>query len=286
MNKSNHTCPSFEDISAYYDREIDMDSPMAEHIRQCQECAQVLDSLKLLDAKIKQDFACTVPEGLTDRIKAQLAQTPVHKTISFPVYKLLRAAAMIAICGALAVYMMHEQFDATSPPRLAGRSDASEPHAKPAPSTHNYPYYTSNTAYAPGGGVPLHQLSRASYGESPLPVFTNTEQTGDNQQAVRIGAQVHQVWVAKDLQEVNRALGDILLGLNIPPSKVSITDSGKSIRFIADLSKIQLVSLVKNCSARGFDLITPSEPQPEQQLFYGKKDSPVIYYAEFVQDKQ
>jgi hypothetical protein len=50
------------------------------------------------------------------------------------------------------------------------------------------------------------------------------------------------------------------------------------------LTKKELAKLVRECSADGFKLLSPTQPQPEQNVFAGDSDTKVFYTAVLVQD--
>lgn len=289
----NHTtedCPVFEDISAFYDGELAGDSHVAKHISECPACREVLDSLKKLDEKVRKDTACEIPEGLSDRIKSKISTLeydfkPQRKTIAFPVNMFLKVAAAVVVCSGITFMVMQENFNTDNSESPYSPVRTVHKQTSPASSSYNYPYYTSSSSYAPGGGVALQNLTGASYGNSSMPIFTDVDKIIDKEKPVKINSQVHQVWTVKNLNKAQQELSELLMGINVPSNKVKLVDNGKSIKLIANLSKLQLVTLVKTCNSRGFELISPAEPQPEQKIFLGKKESPVIYYAEFVKDK-
>ncbi len=282
-------CPVFEDISAFYDGELAKDSPIAKHIVECPACREVLDSLKKLDEKIQKDTACEIPDGLSDRIKAKLSTLeyeikPKRKTIAFPYKMFMKVAAAVVVCSGITYIVTQENFTTETSASPETPVTTVQDQTSPAPSSYKYPYYSSSS-YSPGNGISLNNLTGASYGNSSRPVFTNVDKVINKEKPAKINSQVHQVWTVKNLSKTQKDLSELLTGINVSPNKVKLEGNGNSIRLIANLSKLQLVTLVKICNSMGYELISPAEPQPEKKVFLGKKESPVIYYAEFVKDQ-
>ena len=281
-------CPSFEDVSAFLDHELDPASPAYAHITACPECQRRLDAYRKINRYLNTAVQVTPPEGLNDRIKAALVRE--NKLIRFPnLNRGLRLAAAFTVCCGVVFYVL---MDNTRPPAEPIGNDR-EP-AVQSPDRKMVPEVARNDDDAAVASTPARDsefisagsLVGASYGNSDTPVFTDAMAAIDrNRKAVDIAAQVQQVWSVKDADKTEALLSGLMKKMQIPEKNVRITVNGNNVRLIAGLTKLELIHLVRACRACGLELLSPTAPQPEQNVFVGNANNPVVYYAEFVAEK-
>ena len=288
----NSKCPSFEDISAFLDHELPPDSPTAQHIPQCPQCQQRLEEYRRIDHIIRSSIAIAPPDGLNDRIKAAIARE--QRTIRFPAHlgTFLRLAAAFTVCCGVALYIIT---DNTTPPREPVGANREAAMESPRTLAMTTPRHAPTTAaddspgYSPGrfnGVISAGSLVGASYGGGDTPVFTDAMATVDRtRKPVDIASQVQQVWSVRDAGTTAALLEGIMKKMLIPEKNIRLIPNGKSVKLIAGMTKLELVNLVRACRACGLELLSPTAPQPEQNVFTGNANSPVVYYAEFVSEK-
>ncbi len=289
-NTQEHRCPSFEDVSAFLDHELTSDSPLLQHISTCPECQRRLAEYRLIDEYVHRSMAVDVPEGMNERIKAAIARE--RRVVRFPANfgTFMRLAAAFTVCCGVSFYIM---MDKTTPPVVpVGNNRETEVGMVRNVAVHRP---VSNvraddpSGYTPGrfnGLISAGSLVGASYGGADTPVFTDAMASVDrNHKPADIASQVQQVWAVKDSERTVSLLEHIMKQMKVPEKSVRITVNGDNVKLIAGLSKVELVNLVRACRACGLELLSPAAPQPEQNVFAGRADQPVVYYAEFVADK-
>ena len=273
--------PSPAVLSEFFDGELKDSGTVSAHVAGCPRCRAVLESYEAIAMEIERQFRVEAPEGLERLIRVGIEEeqrkSGARRVISFPL--LLKWAAVLAVCSGVVFYAL------TIGERPVERAVAVAVSPEMRDGGSAYPYYASGSSGAPGGGVALDRLIRASYGNSPAPVFTDRIEGYAADTPARIESKVHQVWAVDNLAETGRSLREALKEMGVPSSKYKLEADKGALKLIADLSSIELVTLVKFCGAQGYDLASPSAPQPEQRLFLGNRETPVIYYAEFVGTK-
>ena len=133
------------------------------------------------------------------------------------------------------------------------------------------------------GAIDVSELADASFSNMPASAPLSVPGKDSTQLPVAIPDNVDQVWSvparsafrAENLQKLIRSLG-------IPDGNVEFETSGKrfSVRFHG--TKMQSVRFVRNCKALGCSLLSPVQPQPEQNRFAGHADSVIRYSATFI----
>ena len=190
---------------------------------------------------------------------------------------LLRVAALVAILGAVGVLIWNEMTESEEPVTLSQR----------VASTASRPSELSEPVAAPGyrklGAIDVSELADASF--SNMPVSDPQIVHGKNltQLPVAIPDKVDQVWSVparsafreENVQKLVRALG-------IPDGNVEFQKNGNQFSVSFRGTKMQSVRFVRSCKAIGCSLLSPVQPQPEQDRFAGHADSMIRYSATFI----
>ena len=261
-------CPGPEAVSAFLDGELPPGSKEAEHISSCPECAKLLESYKLTDTALKNALVSAVPENINARIKRRVhakiyaeeqKKANSRSSIFFPSFA-FRMAAGIIFCSAVILYMI--------PPGPVRKGH--ERHDKPL---------IVQDSGAPGS-VSLSDLAPVSFKESPKP---SRPLAGPDEGAV-IPAHLSQVWLVNDTAKTESTLKEISRLNGIGKADYSLNPEKDVLKIRLELTKLQLVKFVKSCGASGFKLLSPSAPQPEQNVFAGSPSDKINYEASFVVD--
>ena len=81
-------CPDPEIISAWYDRELDENHPVAAHIKSCPKCAESLKAYGIIDQKLKKIARDNTPDNLVYSVKVnferKLKAAANRSSIRFP----------------------------------------------------------------------------------------------------------------------------------------------------------------------------------------------------------
>lgn len=254
-------CPAPEIVSAYCDGELSPDSAEAKHIESCPVCQNLLKSYKAIGEGLKNGVSAKVPVDIVSNIKAgvhkKLKAEAIKKTpMSFPVIA-FRAAAAFIICGILTLYTL----ESIKTLDKGGTAVSGE-------SEHDTNFFTANVQ--PSGEIPLESFSPVSFRE------------GDQAKDIVIPDKVHQVWTVGNPDAAADKFIAYAKKLGVPAEKCMETKKKNAASVELNLTKKQLVDLVRKCHLTGFRLVSPDAPQPEQNSFAGKADSKVNYKADFI----
>ncbi|OGV33812.1 MAG: hypothetical protein A2020_11840 [Lentisphaerae bacterium GWF2_45_14] len=268
-------CPGREAVSAFLDGELPPESTDAVHIRSCPECLALLESYRLADTAMKDALAASVPENINARIKRRVhakiyveEQKEARRSVSsifFPSF-VFRMAAGLLFCAAVVLYTVY--------PWSARKS-----HGK-----NNRPLIAENSSTMElkngvPGAVSFNDFAPVSFKEPKKP-FTQSP-AGPEQGAV-IPENLTQVWLVSDTASAEAVLKEIVSKAGIEKVDYSPGPDGDVLKAHFELTKLQLVKLVKSCGASGFKLLSPSAPQPEQNVFVGLPSDKINYEASFV----
>jgi len=282
MNKKLHTeCPGYEDISAYFDGELDVDSPEYSHIKECKYCQSELKAYGMIDTSIKSEFSDAVPDDFAENliISIRAREKSDVCTDPLPFRKFLRVAALFLVCGIVLYSLIPRNRSQITPslnPTIAkpivfldkdipsgGFNDYRfKPSRKYAAGTHN----------VIDMGKFMH-VSTTAYPEKES--FPDTTSTGDPSAIIK--PIVNQTWSVDNLHNARNELVKIS-----DPSNLE-TDKNGNLVAKFNLTKKELAELVREYETAGFRLISPSQPQPEQTTFAGHPKDKVLYTATFVE---
>lgn len=269
-------CPDIEFVSAYFDGELDAASAEYKHIKDCPECREHLDSYQKLADSIKGEFDAAVPNDLAERIisgvkrRNYLEAQPT--TLNFPV--LMKVAAMFILIACI-LYLVIPK----APPRPPEVGE--DLGAPPEFLNEDIPSGKLTIMQVPSreriantnGSIDLEHFFPASTKASREINFVSDD---TEEKPAWIPAAVKQVWVVK---EVSSGLKEMEKLAN----KKEILSTGKNSQGDAELNlkitKLELVNLIRKLHKAGFKLVSPTQPQPEQNTFAGNKDEVVSYKA-------
>ncbi len=274
-------CPDIEQVSAYFDGELDPASVEAAHISSCCECRKYLKAYEALNSQLKGELAGAVDENLSDTILMRVRKNTAKKAdISvFPFFA--KAAGILLALGLFALYTgklarnSSESGAADPGMEMAGGENLESSNASEIARDRRFPSSSGNIAYS--------DISGAS---TSSPAFTAVVfGSGDKKKMpVAIAADVRHVWLVRDLEEAGELIGGILQKAS--DSEASRVETGRgTVSYEVEIDKRSLVDVVRSFAAAGPKLLSPSAPQPEQSLFSGNGEDKVIYRAELLEDE-
>ena len=267
-------CPANEEISSYFDGESACPDRIAEHLSRCALCRAYLDTLIKMDLSIKHTVR---RETGTDREISEKILRGVKESLHtgrknifvrrFPSPVLWRAACLFLIAG-ITGYFAWKEYRVESGRRLPESSSVAPSAGTPA-------------VLSPAGSRPvqLSDLSSIRFSSDGTSVPLSSAQPYQS-----IPDYVRHVWrfsgdTAQRTFSVEKALLPILKETGLPESCMKKSDLGMEVSFKGE--KIRAVRFVKACSAAGFSLLSPDQPQPEQSCFAGSADETILYRATF-----
>jgi hypothetical protein len=248
-------CPSLETLSAFFDGEIDRNSPDAVHIRECPECSAVIKEYSKIDDCIKKSVLEAAPPDLNERIKNKVhskleKENGKPPTLAFSIF--LKTAAALIICSALTFYTINSfrknKTSETSPVNPASRLNVE-------------------------GIIPLENFSEVSFN------------SGKNKKSIKVPDNVKQVWSIRNMEEANRKIMNVAAEMKPGPQKFRLSKEKNTLRLNTTMTKAQLVRFIRKCVSEGFRLLSPSAPQPEHKNFSGDPKDKVNYKSDFVLNK-
>lgn len=297
-------CPDIAVLSAFYDGETDLDSMLSRHLETCCHCRNQLRQMGEIDRMLKQRVATGMRYYNAERIKAQ-----VHHQLTaqrkLRIWKWTNRALPLAASFMLgmAVWQVFQlspstntanpQVDSVTTDQTAAETAALEQLAL------DWPYYvnmpgnnalTDSALYGPAlpyaEMLPINTQPGSPVSTTTASMAPELENSWALSQAARnpvaIADQVQQVWVINNVESMESFLKTELEKVNVKPENVSIRRTDKGISLELNLTKRELVLLVRNCHAAGAELLTPVQPQPEQESFRGNASDKVAYQAHFV----
>jgi len=285
-------CPTQDELSAFVDGAAgDRTDAIAAHLTGCDRCRETVALYRQLGELIHGRADDTIPEGLTDRIKHAVkhaAPEPGGWSLHSPALGglIFRAAAVLVVGCSVAFYLLQQQKTPPPGPQITVITAPAEDRVplRTAPTTAIRPrlFDSGDTT----GGIPLNSLVGASYGDIPQPVFTEAADRGAvvRRPPAEIADQVRQVWSIAGLNEAEKTLQKFGSESKLGADRFRVSLRDGQLHLDVMLSKLELVNLVRTCRAAGFELLSPSSPQPEQNIFRGRAADLVRYQADFVPD--
>ncbi len=283
--ETEHDCPKLEQLSGFYDNALELPDSVIKHINNCPQCTAHLKQFRMFDMAIEKQLSAAIPKNLIENIKTKVHEelaTPLKS--SQPVYKLfLKLAAAFAIISFVAFYGTD----------LFTSGEVKHPHPvqriypvqtiQPANQNSNVitPYYNNRQPNFLSGtltenSIPLNNIIGVNYGGTREPVFQIENQADNKNTLSTIAPTVHQVWISSNPAQAVARFKGIIKNLNIAPT-TKVKELNGEFSGTIDLTKMQLVKLVRACKQSGLDLLSPQSPQPEQNKFRGKPNSQVKY---------
>lgn len=271
-------CPSQEILSAFYDGEVSQEG-LREHVESCEKCRAAIRDFEAIDKALKSVIDSNTPPDIDQRILIRVhsvlkEESDSAKTLSLRSGFYLRVAALFAVLFIAGVFIWHDY----------SAKKSSVITAKPRVMT---------SASVPAELAPR----RASIDIRDLDTVNFSNTLDSNQfkslpdsrslDVQEIPDEVKQTWIIpENANDFRQMLSVILHAAGIPSDRVSLSRSangGYTIEFPA--TKMQSVRFVRLCKRGGFSLLTPGQPQPEQNKFAGSADDPITYTADFFPKK-
>lgn len=276
-------CPSPETLSAVFDHECDEDTVLR-HVRECEACRTHLEELERLDRVLKLALEQETPADISERILAGIRNRGEAHDRKFNSHSrtlvLARVAALFAVLGVVS-YMIWDDTSSSAassnapvhmPPRVAQSAGANAELGAAD---------TVNPAFRRLGTVDVADLDAASFSNTPATVYPIGSDPANC--PAQIPNEVRQVWsVPARATDFRQSVMSLIHTLGIPSNAVQFKQDGGqfSVRFHG--TKMQAVKFVKTCKALGYSLLSPVQPQPEQNRFAGSADAAIQYDANFV----
>ena len=273
-------CPTPETLSAVFDREC-TEETILRHVRECDACRTHLKELEQLDRTLKLALEQETPADISERILAGIRTRQDARKRKFNFYSRLlmpaRVAALFAVLGVVGYMIWNDMADSDSgapvlPPRVAQSAGAGAELGVPDP---------VSPAFRKLGSIDAADLAAASFSNTPSAVYPPEGNLAENY--VPIPDEVNQMWsVPARSVDFRQNLMSLIQSLGIPSKAVSFKEGEGQFAVRFRGTKMQTVRFVKTCKALGYSLLSPVQPQPEQNRFAGNADSVILYEADFV----
>ena len=259
MNTDNRKieCPSDDMLSAWYDQEL-ADNQVVLHLESCPQCQERIDSFQAIDIAIEEGRN-QEQERYNRIISSCMARCqPIKKEVR-PLITWLKVAAVVPIilCGVfISVYMYNRGATyGLAPEHIVNKPQ--ENSESIADNSSSISFISSNKTLPPYPPVspPSH----------PKPKTI---------QAIKIEKTVEHIWVCDNLLQSLKDLFN-LYGKSIQSPENSIENDSKTRYTVRlELTDKELQNLVDCFHQQGYQLISPSFPQPNEGdviLFSGKQ---------------
>jgi len=281
MRKQNPGCPEHDEVSAHFDGKLEKGSLESEHIGSCSECQAKLKDFSSIAEILDRKTAGKLPDNFTEkmlhrvRTKISAEKNPV---IPFYLVQFMKAAAVFLIIAVIFVYVKN-----SSGEKAQVAVNAPVRSSPPAVLVSAVPEKKSPGKIDIPGEIKLRDLRDVS--TSPDIRFMNFTNARENltEKPIAIPESVSHVWVAENIKEAVEKARRCLIEAGIPGDSINFTSDGKGTSTLSlDINKKQLSSFVKLYANDGFELLSPAQPQPEQNVFFGEASDPVGYELKIV----
>ncbi len=276
-------CLSIGNLSAELDGEYHFSPEEQQHLAHCDRCRNLYESFRVIDDAVSKSLAVNCPRDAAYRIRKNvnrrldsLAPMNEHRPIRFSalVAKVAAAVVFAAMAGYL-IFIDNPYFDNAS--ETPAPVPSAEVAKTPAPAE-------KELAPLLPGGIDIRNLRLAAAGEpaafrfiEPADVPVKAENAAVIPPAVKHVWQFNSAWKTERTETLVR---DALEKAGIPLDQVRIAvTSERGLRVNLQLTRQQCVLLTRLLAARQFQLVSPTQPQPEQRLFAGTGREPVEYEA-------
>lgn len=268
-------CPTEEDLSAYFDNELDPYVDYSAHIENCSKCHEAIKSYEEIGKYINKTLTIEPPKELSKKVLNKIKRYNKNKKnpqlISYP--QLLKFVAMIAIIAFSIFILIPKDEDRSNKiaSSINSLSLTQREIKEKELSTQKIP--KMNDIYDnKNDTIDLNNFFPAS--TKPIQWLINKDRSKNKKRAATIDEKVEQVWL---LKKPEVALENIKK-LSKKITKIERMKGG-NIKITFALTKIELVYLVKELISLKYKLLSPSQPQPEEDRFTGNKEDVVIYTA-------
>lgn len=284
-DKTESSCPSFEILSEYFDGEC-RDEAVITHIAGCEHCSRTLEELafieKAVNRALEKNTPADLPEKILAGIRSRLKEENEKKRfrLHFPASFYVRAAALVAVLGMVG-YVIWDDYSyraeqERSISKIQLKRSAEVPAGLSAPETGVRPLHKF-------GSIDVRELDSASFSNVPAYDPKATRPAGLVGGRAVIPDHVKQVWTvsAKDA-EFQKDLLALVQALGIDRKSVRYIRENDQFSLSFNATRMQSVKFVRACRLLGYSLLSPVQPQPEQNRFAGEADSMISYHADFV----
>jgi hypothetical protein len=292
MNKANDNqeqgskCPRHDFLSSYFDNELDRTSPEFIHIASCQTCMRKIGVFARIGEIMNRKFSenCPLPEDILEKVRIKISE---EKNTEIPVYliQFMKIAAIFVVIVGVFAFIHGMSGNKSIVPNTVGLKTAPASSAiSPAPSAaQNSREIASRKQRPPENGIQYSDMSNVSTGQGiefrNLPPDDNTAKA----EPINIPDYIGHVWTVKNLKDATSEIKDCIAKLGIPSSSISTSKGDDdTLKYSMNLSKKQLAGFVKLFASAGNELLSPTAPQPEQNLFCGNATDPVNYEIKLV----
>jgi len=268
-------CPSEKDLSAYFDNELGSSVDYRDHIKNCSKCNENIKLYEEIEQHIKETFTIKAPKELSKKVMKSIARYNKEKNNSQLIHypQLLKFVAMIAIIAS-SIFILIPKDENKSNKISTSINSLSLTQKKIKErmlSTQKIP--KKNDIYANvNDTIDLNNFFPVS--TKPIQWLMNKNKSTNQKIAATIDKNVEQVWLSKNkkiaLEKIKKLSKKI--------TKIDQMKDG-NIKITFALTKIELVYLVNELISLKYKLLSPSQPQPEENRFTGNKEDKVIYTA-------
>ncbi|MFZ2654360.1 MAG: hypothetical protein WAX69_05550 [Victivallales bacterium] len=273
-------CPGHDDVSAHFDGKLEKGSPESNHIGSCPECQAKLKDFAsiagILDRRSRAKLPDNFPEHMLHKVRTRIS-TEKNPVMPFYPVQFMKAAAVFLIIAVIFVYVKNSSDEK---PLLAKAPIRSSP---PAALLAAVPERPSTEKAGRPGEIQLQALRDVS--TSPDIRFMNFTSPKESltEKPVSIPVAVSHVWVAGNIRNAVEKARYCLVQSGIPGESIKFSSDGKGTSTLTiDMNKKQLSSFVKLFAKDGFELLSPVQPQPEQNIFFGEAGDQVGYELKIV----
>ena len=270
-------CPSPETLSAFYDGEV-VQEDLRAHIASCEKCSAAIRDFEAIDKALAASLDSNTPPDIEQRILIRVhdvlkdgSNKGLHLRSGF----YFRVAALFAVLGIAGVIIWRDYSAKKSLEIIAAKPRVMESASVPAELSPRR------------GSIDIRDLDTVNFSNTQDSSNFRALPAGRDLEVQEIPDEVKQTWVIPDhAKDLRQMLSVILHSAGIPADRVTLSrkgNGGYTLEFPA--TKIQSVRFVKLCKRGGFSLLTPGQPQPEQNKFAGNADDPITYTADFFPKK-
>ncbi len=274
-------CPEHEAVCAYFDGEMDKTSPEYAHIAACAVCQDKLKDFAIMAEAIARDIPKDMPpefpETILKKVRARI-DAENNPVIPFYMIQLMKAAAIFILITGIFIYIksssdVKPQITGIEPVRSSPSAtiSAAIPTEKPSKES-NIP-----------GEIQLRDMRDVS--TSPDIKFLNLMTQKDDIYGIpaAIPGSVTHVWTTDNMSSALEKAKECLLKSGVKADKIKFATDGSGTSGLSlETTKKQLSTFVRLFAQDGFGLLSPAQPQPEQNVFYGTADDPVGYEMKIV----
>ena len=281
-------CISAENLSAELDGEYEFTSADRFHLEHCSRCRGLYESYRVIDDAVTRSLMVNCPRAASYRIRRKVnrrldMEAPLHTHAHIRFSALAARVAAAVVIAAMAGYLIF--IDNPYSDDLSGQPELPPvTAASPAPSAVSA---SEGTAGVLPGSVEISNLRLAATGEAdPVRFLESAASPVKAEHVAVIPEEVKHVWIfdpawkSERVEKIFRS-GLEKAGIALKDVQLSWSDAD-GLRAHMRLTRSQTVELTRFLTLQNLQLISPVQPQPEQHLFAGRGDEPVVYEAVFV----